>query len=107
MNLIVKVMYIGNMWKKHKNCAHELADELLFEEFNNAVEKILWHKNPGFNRVSPNILKSLDEKYRIFIFKIIKDLFDKPDLTCEEWKRSKLVLLPKKEIFLILTIGWA
>ena len=46
--------------------------------------------------MSPNVLKSLDDDHRRMMFKSIKELMDDPSVECEEWARSKLVLLPKK-----------
>ena len=37
---------------EQKKCVNEFAKELLFPEFNSVVNKLVWHKNPGFNGVS-------------------------------------------------------
>ena len=56
-----------------KRCITKLDDELLFKEFNNVLDKLVWHKSLGFNRISPNILKLLDEEHYRVLYRFIKE----------------------------------
>ena len=35
---------------------YSLADPITFKEFNNAIDKVCWHKIPGINGVLPNMI---------------------------------------------------
>ena len=47
--------------KKHKPRVDKLAEPILQEEFNCAIDKLTWHKVLGINSISPNLLKALDD----------------------------------------------
>jgi len=79
--------------KEILNC---LADTLTFGEFNLAIEKLSWHKSPGKNGVSPNMIKALDVENRRILFRFMRDWMENDDLTFDEWLESRLVPLPKK-----------
>ena len=70
-----------------------------FHEFNEAIKKIVLHKAPGLNGVSPNAIKGLNHDNKKVLFEICSDYFDNYT-EIDEWKISNLKILPKKEIYL-------
>ena len=73
-----------------------LAAPLTFGEFVLAIEKLCWHKSPGKNGVSPNMIKALDEANRRVLFLFMRDWMENDDLIFDDWLESRLVPLPKK-----------
>ena len=45
-------------------------------EFNQAIEKMIPHKSPGLNGVSPNTIKALDNENRNMLFQICSNFPD-------------------------------
>ena len=64
-------------------------------EFNQAIKRIILHKAPGLNGVSPNAIKALDDENRNVLFEICYDFFD-GNVEIEEWQIGNLKILPKK-----------
>ena len=54
-------------------------------EFNQAIEKMIPHKSPGLNGVSPNTIKALDNENRNMLFQICSD-FPDSGVEIENWK---------------------
>ena len=64
-------------------------------EFENAIRKLILHKAPGDNGVSPNAIKALNKENRLFLFQICYDYFEN-DQEIEEWQKGCLKILQKK-----------
>ena len=64
-------------------------------EFENTIRKLILHKAPGSNGVSPNAIKALNKENRLFLFQICYDYFEN-DQEIEEWQKGCLKILPKK-----------
>ena len=64
-------------------------------EFNQAIEKMIPHKSPGLNGVSPNTIKALDNENRNMLFQICSD-FPDSGVEIENWQIGNLKILPKK-----------
>ena len=64
-------------------------------EFNKTITKIILHKAPGLNDVSPNAIKALNDENRLILFQICSDFLDN-DVEIEDWKVGNLKILPKK-----------
>ena len=47
-----------------------------FYEFKEAIKKLVLHKAPGFNGVSPNAIKGLNHENKIILFEICSDFFN-------------------------------
>ena len=58
-------------------------------------KKLTPHKAPGLNRVSPNVIKALDEENIQVIFNICSRSFE-GDFKIEEWQIGSLKILSKK-----------
>ena len=56
-------------------------------EFEQVIRKLILHKAPISNEVSPNAIKELNEENRMFLFKICYDYF-KNDQEIEEWQKG-------------------
>ena len=80
---------------KEKPTLKQLNDPLTRMEFNQAIKKIILHKAPGLNGVSPNAIKALDDENRNVLFEICYDFFD-GNVEIEEWQIGNLKILPKK-----------
>ena len=48
---------------------------LSIKEFNITINKLILHKAPGFNGISPNAIKALDEECSNLLFKIFSEYF--------------------------------
>ena len=83
----------------------EIAGLMTPEELNESLFRLTWHKSPGSNGVSPNAIKSLCRKYRIKLLKLITMWLKDEDFIYESWQSAALKVLPKRVIFLTLTIG--
>ena len=59
--------------KKCKPIVDTLADPINFIEFSAAIDKLSWHKVPGINRVSPNMIKALNNNNRVVLFEFTQD----------------------------------
>ena len=57
--------------------------------------KIILHKAPGLNGVSPNAIKSLNNENGLILFQICSDSLDN-DVIIEDWKVGNLKILQKK-----------
>ena len=47
-----------------------------FYEFKEAIKKLVLHKAPGLNGVSPNAIKELNHKNKMILFEICSDVFN-------------------------------
>ena len=79
-----------------KEMVISLAAPLTFGEFVLAIEKLCWHKSPGKNGVSPNMIKALDDTNRRVLFMFMCDWMENEDMVFDDWLESRLVPLPKK-----------
>ena len=70
-NAEIDLEYIHRMLRKA--ILFELADPISFIEFTQAINKLTWHKSSGINRVSPNMLKTLDDENKYVLYLFIKD----------------------------------
>ena len=61
---------------KKKPVLNYLNDPLSLLEFNKAIMKIILHKDPGLNGVSPNAIKALNDENRLILFQICSDFLD-------------------------------
>ena len=68
---------------------------LSLKEFKRAIKKLTLHKAPGLNRVSPNVIKVLDEENIQVLFDICSRYFE-GNFKIEEWQIGSLKILPKK-----------
>ena len=64
-------------------------------EFNKAIIKLILHKSPGANGISPNAIKALNDENKSHLFKICYDYFEDNE-TIEDWQIECLKILPKK-----------
>ena len=62
----------------------ELANSISFVEFIQAVDKLTWHKSPGINGVSPNMIKTLDDENKYVLYLFIKDWMEDNTITYEQ-----------------------
>ena len=76
-------MWTWSTLKKNRKCPRELADDLSFEEFNSAVNKLVWHASPGLMEFRQMLLNP-QMKTQKSSFEFVKDWFDESDITCEE-----------------------
>ena len=82
---------------KQKPILSDMNLPLSLYKFKQAIRKLILHKAPASNRVSPNAIKALNEKNRMFLFKICYDYFVKIQ-EIEEWQKECLKILPKNKI---------
>ena len=75
---------------------NEIDETISFEEFRYTIDRLAWHKSPGINGTSPNGLKSLDNDDVVIIFELEKYCIEDGAIMHDKWKKSRLVLLPKK-----------
>ena len=80
---------------KQKPILSDMNLPLSLYKFKQAIRKLILHKAPASNRVSPNAIKALNEKNRMFLFKICYDYFENIQ-EIEEWQKGCLKILPKK-----------
>ena len=80
---------------KNKPTLKQLNDPLTRLDFNRAIKKIIIHKAPGLNGVSPNAIKALYDENRNVLFGICYDFFD-GNVEIEERQIGNLKILPKK-----------
>ena len=57
---------------------------LSIHEFEHAIKKLILHRAPGFNDVSPNAIKALNKENILFILTICYDYFEN-DQVIEKW----------------------
>ena len=80
---------------KNKPTLNYLDVLISFFEFKEAVKKLVLHKSPGLNGVSPNAIKALNIENEKILFEICSDFFNN-EIEIEEWKIGNLNILPKK-----------
>jgi len=80
-NAEVDLEYVNRI--PRKITLFELADPISFVEFTEAVNKLTWHKSPGMNGVSPNMLKTLDNKNK-YVLLFIKDWIEDSTIIYEQ-----------------------
>ena len=59
--------------KKCKPTVDNLADSINFIKFSAVIDKLSWHKAPGINGVSPNMIKALNNDNMVVLFKFTQD----------------------------------
>ena len=61
---------------KDKHKLKYLDVPMSFYEFKEAIKKLVLHKAPGLNGVSPNAIKSLNHENKMILFEICSDFFN-------------------------------
>ena len=89
---------------KKKPVLNHLNDPLSLIEFNKAITKIILHKAPSLNGLSPNAIKALNDENRLILFQICLDFLDN-DVKIEDCLVENFKILPKKETLRIQIIG--
>ena len=64
-------------------------------EFEKALKRLAWHKDPGINGILPNALKVLNKRHKKILFNFIQ-IWCETDTEYEDWHISMLSILPKK-----------
>ena len=96
LNRDVNVVWNYVRSRRNKSRVDKLAEPLSWKEFNCAIDKLTWHKEPELNGTSPNLIKALNNHNRSLLFRFMCDLTEDETIVHEEWMKLRLVPLPKK-----------
>ena len=70
--------------RKDKPTVDRLVAPLIFREFDEAINKLTWHKAQGINGISPNILKVLNKDNKRVLFEFMKVWMEDEDVIYDE-----------------------
>ena len=59
---------------------YNIAGLIMLDELNLAINKLVWHKAPSRNGVTPNIIKALNHNNCITLLKFIHTWMDNPNI---------------------------
>ena len=79
---------------RSRQVQYDIAGELTYEEFENAIRSLNNHTSPGLNGITSEQIKALDDDHREILFLIIKEYFDNTT-DIPEWHWGNLWALPK------------